>query len=129
VDWPDWSPDGTTIAFAASTAAIGLSDPSRLDQPFSIWTLDLQSSSTHAILSGVVEPRSLRWSPDGASLAFAGTVSGRPGTWILTPATGSVRLINPSVLAWLAWSPNGSELVGVQPVSSDLSELVTVSVD
>ncbi|MGH7484646.1 MAG: TolB family protein, partial [bacterium] len=128
VDWPDWSPDGNTISFVASTDAIGVSGPARLDAMFSVWALDIKTSVAHRILTGLNHPRSLRWSPMGNSLAFSGELAGQQGTWVMGSSGGSPQLVSSLEFAWLAWSPDGSQIVGSHVLGPTLSELITLPV-
>lgn len=128
VDWPDWSPDGSTVAFVASTAASGATGPGRLDNSFTIWALDAASWKSHMVLSGMTRPRSLRWSPDGKTLALSADFGGESGTWLVDVATGAPHLVSRVSLDWLAWSPDSGRLVGSKWVGGHISDLMVVPV-
>lgn len=128
VNWPAWSPDGGTIAFVASLAAMGVSGVDRAGRPFTIWALNLSTNQARPLLKGVLRARSLKWSWDGRLLAFSGSVDGQAGTWALDVATGIPRLIHPTVLENLAWAPDGRNIVGTVPDGLTRTSLVVIDV-
>jgi hypothetical protein len=119
-DWPAWSPDGSEIAFFAAPSAIGLDGPDRGSAPAGLYVMTPDATSASEILPDVVVPRGLAWSPDGRFLAFGGERDGRKATFILERATGDVRTIHDRRFDWVAWSPDGMRIAGLQIV--DLAE-------
>jgi Tol biopolymer transport system component len=59
---PNWSPDGTKVAFA-SNRGNAASD-------FDIWVVDAAEGSTRRLTSGAAEDGAPAWSPDGTRIAF-----------------------------------------------------------
>lgn len=123
--WGTWAPDGGSIIFFVSTDVIGKIGFDRLDQEWSLYSAPPSLDSATLLLSGIVEPRSPAWSPDGRWLAFSGTLEGESGgTWLLDPSDGSLILVSSSKAAWLDWAPEGEALYGIFPGSVGGSELI-----
>lgn len=132
-DWPAWSPDGAQIAFFAAPSAIGLDGPARASVPAGLYAMAPDSGAAVRILGeDVIVPRDLAWSPDGRYLAFGGTIGDRKATWLFEPATGDLRAVHDQSFSWLAWSPDGSQLAGIELVDSNdplIDQIVIVHVD
>jgi len=109
---PDWSPDGSRLAFLASTD-LG---------PADIWVV--QADGTGAVnLTNDEDPGAyawVRWSPDGSRLVFESTRSGSQGRdiWALAPdGTGLTNLTDaPGTDRWARWSPSGDRIAYVRAV-------------
>jgi WD40-like Beta Propeller Repeat len=96
--WPDWSPNGTTLAVTLCLPYEGEGVPQLLQgQPPSLPTVVLHSSCYRAV-----------WAPDGRSFAERGVglLSGRPGT-----SCPRARFIEGPI----SWQPL---VAGTQPVST-----------
>ncbi len=107
---PDWSPDGSTLAFLASVDAIGQDGTSRLDARMGLylWT---DETTVEPILSGLRDVGRIAWSPDSRFIAFGGNIddAGR-GTWLFEVATGDLTRVSVAEAITLAWAPNGRSL-------------------
>ena len=113
---PDWSPDGSMIAFAADDAdGSGTRD---------LWVARADGSQARRVydcLSPCSQADAPAWSPDGRTLAFAGydLVNGNvlAGTLsLLDLRTGRVRVVATAGDAlhdfmWPRWSPDGTRVV------------------
>jgi hypothetical protein len=116
--WPAWAPDGHALAFAVSTDIAGLVGFDRDDSTWAIYTASTDLHPSAALIRGIVEPRTLTWSPDSRQTAFSGTIEGRPGgTWVLDPSTKDLQEVSASRADWLAWTPDGA-LIGIFQSSS-----------
>jgi dipeptidyl aminopeptidase/acylaminoacyl peptidase len=116
-DWndsdPQWSPDGTRIAFVSNRTGKEYDENRNTD----VWVINADGRGTLTKISDHEESDNQpRWSPDGKWIAFTGEVHDRdhPKIW-LAPATGGA----PSVLAvngldlipgGLEWSNDGKSI-------------------
>jgi hypothetical protein len=104
-DFPAWSRDGHTIAYFASTAAIGASGPSRLDAPWALCVAAAEMTDARAIVERVEDPAGRAWSPDSRWLVFAqrrrspGAVDHRGGNRAPRPDFVRVRVASRDVVA------------------------------
>jgi len=109
---PEWSPDGTSMAFISPCDG----NKERYDGA-SIFVLTMESGSTDLVStlgSGDYDPA---WSPDGSQLAFTSLQTGRPQIFIYDFKTGEARrLMNRTMVNYMPiWSPDGNQIVFVTP--------------
>ncbi len=114
--YPDWSPDGKTIAFQ-----------SYRDGTFHIWALSPDGSNLRELTTGYYDDREPQFSPDGTKIAFSsdrapagsapGTASGSYNIWVLTLATGALTEVTHAPVGknyyYPAWSPDGRQITFV----------------
>jgi dipeptidyl aminopeptidase/acylaminoacyl peptidase len=115
-DWndsdPQWSPDGTRLAFVSNRTGKEYEENRNTD----VWVISAEGGKLTKISDHDEADNQPRWSPDGKWIAFTGEVHDRdhPKIW-LAPATGGA----PSVLAangldlipgGLEWSDDGKSL-------------------
>jgi TolB protein len=117
-DEPQWSQDGTRIAYQA------------LEDAHDIYVADSDGSDEVAITIGDADESWPRWSPDDTRIAFQRTdASGDEGPRLVVtdPDGGNeVALVHPQLAGgYPVWSPDGSLLVGVamDPVAGEPSGL------
>jgi dipeptidyl aminopeptidase/acylaminoacyl peptidase len=95
-DWddrdPQWSPDGTRIAFVSDRTGRAYEDSRNTD----VWVIPAEGGALVKISDHAEADNTPRWSPNGKSIAFIGSIKERdhPKIW-LAPSTGG----SPSVLA------------------------------
>lgn len=95
-DWndadPQWSPDGTRIAFASNRTGKEYEEDRNTD----VWVIAAEGGPLTKISDHSESDNSPRWSPDGKTIAFVGRVreDEHPKIWLAPGAGGA-----PSVLA------------------------------
>jgi len=62
--WPDWSPDGSTIAYTHVPIGEPIDSIAKYGSPYQIWLLSVSSRSKRYLTAGFGS----RWSPDGNKL-------------------------------------------------------------
>jgi WD40 repeat protein len=126
--WPALSPEGT-IAFFASAEAAGEEGPARADASAGLYIAEPDDQDVEPLLTNVVRPRSLQWSPDGQWLAFGAWIDGLEGVWLFHPANETLFKVDDGPFSWLAWNEDGEGLLAVGPADgadSGPHELVEV---
>jgi hypothetical protein len=128
--YPAISGDGT-VAFLASTRAIGRDGPARLTVPMELFLMRPGESPARQPVS-VTNPGGIAWSPSGEELVVGGVdASGMTGVWLYRPETQAIVQVSDEPLRHLSWSSDGDRVVGVRgdPLLGDVdSELVVLSV-
>ena len=114
--YPDWSPDGKTIAFQSYKSGT-----------FHIWAMNPDGSNVRELTFGYYDDREPQFSPDGTKIVFssdrppdgsaAGTVTGSYNLWTLTLATGALTEITHASggtnYYYPTWSPDGTKITFV----------------
>ena len=114
--YPDWSPDGKTIAFQSYKSGT-----------FHIWAMNPDGSNVRELTDGFYDDREPQFSPDGTKIVFssdrppdgsaAGTATGSYNIWTLTLATGQLTEITHQSGGandyYPTWSPDGTQITYV----------------
>ena len=109
---PDWSPDGTKIAF--------ISD--RNDGVYQIYVMDADGKNQTRLTDGPQEKREPDWSPDGGKIAFT-VRADRRNEWephiAVMDADGRNRERLEDRASEPSWSPDGGEIAFVSTRDGD----------
>ena len=97
---PDWSPDGTKIAFV-----------SRRTGEYQIYVMDADGTNQIKLTDGPREKRYPDWSPDGGKIAF--TVNGVEPHIDVMDADGKNRVRLEDHATEPSWSPDGGQIAFV----------------
>ncbi len=114
--YPDWSPDGKTIAFQSYKSGT-----------FHIWAMNPDGTNVRELTSGFYDDREPQFSPDGTKIAFssdrppagspAGIATGSYNIWTLTLATGQLTEITHQSGGandyYPTWTPDGKQITYV----------------
>lgn len=110
---PEWSPDGTTIAFQSGD-----------DDSHDIFTVGSNGTDEQAVSTRLADEYWPVWSPDGSRLAFERVVDdNNHDVFVIAAADGSTvtQLQTPLLAAApFSWSPDGRDLIG-RGVKTDLT--------
>ena len=98
---PDWSPDGTKIAFVSS----------RDGSPSQIYVMDADGKNQTRLTDGPLQKRYPDWSPDGGKIAF--TVRDRINHIEVMDADGDNRAVLERDALTPSWSPDGGKIAFV----------------
>ncbi len=98
---PDWSPDGTKIAFVSN----------RNDGEYQIYVMDADGTNQIRLTDGPRRKRHPDWSPDGGKIAFA-IHDGRSHIEVMD-ADGNNRVVFENEAAGPSWSPDGGKIAFV----------------
>ncbi len=102
---PQWSPDGTQIAFASNREDdVGRS---------SIYVMDADGSNARRLTPVGAGDYFPQWSPDGTSIAFMSSRDGDAEIYVMHPDGSNLRQLtkNDAFDAVYAWSPDGRRLL------------------
>jgi len=101
---PDWSPDGSKIAFQSNRNGL-----------IHIWTINRDGTGAREITKGDFEDREPSWSPDGKRIAFSSDRSGAYAVWYLDVDSGAMHQVTKNSANEFAptWSPTGQEIAFV----------------
>ena len=98
---PDWSPDGTKIAFVSD----------RNDAAYQIYVMDADGENQFKLTDGPDAKREPDWSPDGQQIAF--TVRDGINHFEVMDADGQNRVRYEDQTMQPSWSPDGGQIAFV----------------
>ena len=98
--WPEWSPDGTRIAFAREC----------LSSPFDIYTVKANGTGIRRLTRGSPTDQWPTWSPDGKRIVFVRGDDAQAELYVVNATGGPVRRLTRNHVydSAPAWSPDGS---------------------
>ena len=99
--WPDWSPDGTRIAFARECL-----------RSFDIYTVNTNSTGLRRLTHGTPIDQWPAWSPDGKKIVFERGVGEQSELYVVTATGTGLRQLTHNRVAddSPAWSPDGTRI-------------------
>jgi TolB protein len=116
-DWPAYSPDGTTVAFASSR-----------DGDFDLFLMDREGDNVRLLTSGVGLDMRPSWSPDSRRIAFTSNRDGNYEIYLIQADGSQLRRLTEHDERddYAAWHPDGKRLVYVAERNGrfDLFELL-----
>jgi Tol biopolymer transport system component len=109
---PDWSPDGSHIAFDAGSH---------------VWIMRADGSDARALTTGSAP----RWSPDGTKLSFVryGSFPHRLTQLWTVNADGTDAVNVAGCVSYYAWTPDSREIIGVGQWYTSCSKYFVVAAD
>jgi dipeptidyl aminopeptidase/acylaminoacyl peptidase len=116
-DWndldPEWSPDGTRLAFVSDRTGRAYDDSRNTD----VWVISANGGALTKISDHDEADNTPRWSPDGKTIAFIGTVheGDHPKIWIAPAAGGQASRAADRELdlipSRIQWADDGKSLL------------------
>lgn len=105
-NYPDWSPDGSTIVYTSGYRA----SPTKVIEE--LWLVKADGSSPGRIWSNGFSNVHPQWSPDGKRIAFASDQTGNMEIWVMdADGKNPVQLTRDRAYdADPTWSPDGSRI-------------------
>ncbi len=99
---PDWSPDGSAIAFAAK----------RGDDAWQIFVMNADGSDQKRLTNGPGDKWNPRWSPDGKRIVFYGASEpGKDSMFVMRIDGSKMTPLGPGI--WPSWSPDSTHILFV----------------
>ncbi len=116
---PQVSPDGKWIAFVLAQVDLEANTQTR-----HIWLISTDGTALIQMTQGKGSDNRPRWSPDGQSLAFISTRSGKSQVWFIGLKGGEARQLTTisTEADGLAWARNGDTLLFTSQVYPDCAD-------
>jgi Tol biopolymer transport system component len=107
---PDWSPDGTRLAFTSPCPGIQSSYPNA-----AIFVMNWDGTNASPISTAPGGDYDPAWSPDGKQIAFTSLEGGQPQVFVMDADGQNRKQLSPlgAVDSQPRWSPDGGQIVFV----------------
>ncbi len=115
---PDWSPDGTRLAFESD----------REEGKSALFTMSASGGVAQRITAVSGYEGHPAWSPNGQSIAFESTDSGAMEIYVTAADGGDAQRLTSDGGHWPRWSPDGGRIIYAS-FGEDMPNLWTVTVD
>lgn len=130
---PVWSPDGSRLAVLVSIDAKGRDGFARFDLEWDLVILDPASGAFEILESGLADPHSLAWSPDGQWMVLGTDDRARSSSWLVGVEGGNgtiERLDIAERISSFDWSADSRSVVGLVDATAngDLADFAAVPV-
>ena len=131
---PDWSPDGSRIAFQSNRSVIEDPVTGSKSRNHDIFLMNPDGTGVVQLTSHAATDAAPEWSPDGKRIAFQSNRGGNDDIWVMeADGSGLVQLTNNAVRdAKPSWSPDGKRIAfhrDVAYLGEVHAELFTMNVD
>jgi hypothetical protein len=105
-----WSPDGESIAFFASSEAIGKTGFDRFGVEYKLYLMNPDTLQPSAVADSIFSPFLLSWSPDSTHIAFIGKYGfwKENGIWLYSTKDNSITKISEGRFQEVIWRSNSS---------------------
>lgn len=112
---PNWSPDGSRIAFVGHTKFVTRYDANNnpiIEDRQGIWTMNTDGTDPKLIAGGMdtFAHRAPDWSPDGQKILFDSNFTGGDQIYVIDKNGGTPALVQTGGGSDAAWSPDGKQL-------------------
>jgi Eukaryotic translation initiation factor eIF2A len=112
----DWSQDGHSIAFFASTDAIGKTDFQRFYVEYKLYLMDAAKLQPRSVLDKIYFPFIIKWSPDSKAIAFIGQYGNfkEDGIWLYSLESDSILNIAKGKYQDILWDRDGEKITAIR---------------
>lgn len=133
---PEWSPNGRSIAFWASTNLIGRSGMSRARGIYSLYLLDPDTLQLQEILENAENVGLLVWSPNSQWLAFVGdTDTTKESLWLISADGNTLQFVDKGAgfdfySTFYGWNwLNNQEIIATRCLDSNCDQSEVIKYD
>lgn len=131
--YPDWSPNDREIAFWGTEKYKG-GDPKDFttlqeilglsSYPWDLYISTPEGIFLKKILSSILDPGSVKWSPEGEDIAFSGTINRTQGIWLINTVTTELTRVW-SKRGDFDWAPDGKNIVILDEETDQVGKILS----
>lgn len=118
----DWSNDGKSIAFFASTESIEKEGLNRMYAEYKLYIMDAKKYSTLPVVENIYFPSTIKWSPNSDAIVFIGEygTEKKEGLWLYSISKKVVLEIENGKFQDVIWDKEGTYLIAIKCKSHDI---------